>query len=228
ALDPRAVVAAGMARDVLAARLPGIRVVTDPAALPATTTPPSLGHLALLVRSASSDAGTLAAVTTARVAGARVIAVRGADPRADPAAIAPLAAAPPRQVHASAAGFGPPARPGRDADYSVRSSVASLRPWVRRAAAAGMYVILDLQPGRASLLAQARRYQPLLELPGVGLARDTEWKLAPGQRPLHQIGSVSTSGVNTGIRWLAGLTARYHLPQKLLVLHQVRLSLIRD
>src|SRR6185369_14236839 len=80
ALDPRAVLAAGIARDVLASRLPGIRVVTDPAMLPATTTPPPLAHLALLVRSGSSDAGTLAAVTTARVAGARVIAVRGADP----------------------------------------------------------------------------------------------------------------------------------------------------
>ena len=310
ALDPRAVLAAGMARDVLAARLPGIRVVTDPAMLPATTTPPSLGHLALLVRSGSSDAGTLAAVTTARVAGARVIAVRGADPRADPAAIAALSAARPRQVLAIGAGFGPPgrlaariavaqtgvqlpgggqilfpgrllvalyghpgapalgalgqqglqasiararhaaaayrplsrvpvipafeiiatvaqARPGRDGDYSYQSTVASLRPWVRRAAAAGMYVILDLQVGRASLLAQARRYQSLLELPGVGLALDPEWKLAPGQRPLHQIGSVSTGGVNTVIRWLAGLTARYHLPQKLLVLHQFRLSMIR-
>ena len=119
------------------------------------------------------------------------------------------------------------ARPGRDGDYSYQSTVASLRPWVRRAAAAGMYVILDLQPGRASLLAQARRYQPLLELPGVGLALDPEWKLAPGQRPLHQIGSVSTSGINTVIRWLAALTARHHLPQKLLVLHQFRLSMIR-
>ena len=107
ALDPRAVLAAGMARDVLAAQLPGIRVVTDPAMLPATTTPPPLGHLALLVRSGSSDAGTLAAVTTARVAGARVIAVRGADPRADPAAIAALSAARPRQVLAIGAGFGP-------------------------------------------------------------------------------------------------------------------------
>jgi len=82
ALDPRAVLAAGVARDALAAQLPGIRVVTGPAMLPATTAPPPLGHLALLVRSGDSDAGTLAAVTTARVAGARVITVRGTDPRA--------------------------------------------------------------------------------------------------------------------------------------------------
>jgi len=99
---------------------------------------------------------------------------------------------------------------------------------VRRAVAAGMYVILDLQPGRASLLAQARRYQSLLELPDVGLALDPEWKLAPGQLPLHQIGGVSISEVNSVVTWLAGLTARYRLPQKLLVLHQFRLSMIRD
>jgi hypothetical protein len=91
-----------------------------------------------------------------------------------------------------------------------------------------MYVILDLQPGRASLLAQARRYQSLLELPDVGLALDPEWKLAPGQLPRQRIGSVSIREVNSVIRWLAGLTARYRLPQKLLVLHQFRLSMIRN
>ena len=90
-----------------------------------------------------------------------------------------------------------------------------------------MYVILDLQPGRASLLAQAKEYRSLLKLPDVGLALDSEWKLAPGQLPLHQIGSVSISEVNSVASWLAGLTARYRLPQKLLVLHQFRLSMIR-
>jgi len=120
------------------------------------------------------------------------------------------------------------ASPGQDGYYSSESSVASLRPWVQRATAAGFYVILDLQPGRASLLAQARRYQSLLELANVGLALDPEWKLAPGQLPLRQIGSVSISEVNSVIRWLASLTARYRLPQKLLVLHQFRLSMIRN
>jgi hypothetical protein len=311
ALDPRAVLAVGMAGNVLAAQLPGIHVVTAPAMLPATKAPPPLGHVALLVDPGDSDAATMAAVTTARVAGARVIDVRGADPRADPAAIAALSAARPRRVVAIGTVFGPAGRlasrvavaqtgvqlpgggqvlfPGRllvalyghpgapslgvlgqqdlsasiararevaapyralskvpvvpafeiiatvaqahageDGDYSYESSVASLRPWVRRAAADGMYVILDLQPGRASLLAQARRYQSLLKLPDVGLALDPEWKLAPGQLPLHQIGSVDISEVNSVITWLAGLTARYRLPQKLLVLHQFRLSMIRD
>jgi hypothetical protein len=37
---------------------------------------------------------------------------------------------------------------------------------------------------------------------------------------------VSSSEVNSVSRWLAGFTARHHLPQKLLVLHQFQLSMI--
>jgi hypothetical protein len=311
ALDPRAVLAVGVAGSVLAAQLPGIRVVTNPALLPATKAPAPLSHLALLVHPGNSDAGTLAAVATAQVAGAHVIVVRGDDPRADPAAIAALSAIRPQQVLAIGSGFGPAGRlasriavaqtgvqlpgggqvlfpahllvalygnpgtpslgalgqqglqasiaraksvvaayrsltrarvvpafeiiatvaqahPGPEGDYSYESPVSSLRPWVRRATAAGLYVILDLQAGRASLIAQAKRYQSLLKLPDVGLALDPEWKLAPGQLPLQQIGSVSATEVNSVIRWLAGLTARYRLPQKVLVLHQFQLSMISN
>ena len=118
--------------------------------------------------------------------------------------------------------------PGPDGTYSGVSSVASLRPWVERATAAGFYVVLDLQPGRASLLDQARMYEPLLAMPNVGLALDAEWKLQPGQLPLRQIGSVSINEVNSVVRWLASLTAELRLPQKLLVLHQFQLSMIQD
>jgi hypothetical protein len=117
--------------------------------------------------------------------------------------------------------------PGPGGLYSYETPVATLRPWVRAASRAGMYVVLDLQPGRANLLAQAKLYQALLERPNVGLALDPEWALGPGQVPLRQIGSVSIREVNSVINWLAALTARYHLPQKLLVLHQFRLSMIQ-
>jgi hypothetical protein len=117
--------------------------------------------------------------------------------------------------------------PGPNGLYSYETPVSTLRPWVRAASRAHMYVVLDLQPGRASLLAQARLYQSLLERPNVGLALDPEWALGPGQLPLRQIGSVSIGEVNGVINWLAALTARYRLPQKLLVLHQFRLSMIQ-
>jgi len=120
------------------------------------------------------------------------------------------------------------AHPGPDGSYSYESPLSLLRPWVNKATAAGMYVVLDLQAGRASLLGQAKRYEPLLRRPNVGLALDPEWKLGSRQRPLRQIGSVSAGEINGVSRWLAALTARDHLPQKLLVLHQFRLSMITN
>jgi hypothetical protein len=118
------------------------------------------------------------------------------------------------------------ASPGPDGTYSSETPVRELLPWVRQAIADGLYVVLDLQPGRASFLQQAEDYQSLLEQPGVGLALDPEWKLQPGQKPLKQIGHADIGEVNSVVRWLAALTARYRLPQKLLVLHQFQLAMI--
>ena len=117
---------------------------------------------------------------------------------------------------------------GRDGDYSGESTIAELEPWVAKASAAGLYVVLDLQPGRADVLAQAKIYAPLLELPNVGLAIDPEWALKPNQLPLHQIGSIDAAVINGVTAWLDAFTAARHLPQKLVVLHQFRLSMIGD
>jgi hypothetical protein len=117
---------------------------------------------------------------------------------------------------------------GADGDYSAESSVAKLRPLVEAARRAGVYVVLDLQPGRSDFLTQAQRYRELLLEPHVGLALDPEWRLRPGERHLQQIGSVSAAEVNRVIDWLAGLTREAGLPQKMLLLHQFRTSMIRD
>jgi hypothetical protein len=118
--------------------------------------------------------------------------------------------------------------PGPDGNYSTEVDPATLRPWVLGAQRAGLYVVLDLQPGRADFLTQAKEYQSLLQLPNVGLALDPEWRLGPGQQPLQQIGSVGIDEVNRVADWLAGFTRDRLLPQKLLVLHQFRTSMIQD
>ena len=115
---------------------------------------------------------------------------------------------------------------GRDGDYSNESSVDSLRPWVEKAEASGFYVVLDLQPGRADVLKQAQQYASLLQSPDVGLAVDPEWALKPDQMPLEQIGSLDSSRINAVASWLDAFTASKHLPQKLFVVHQFRLSMI--
>jgi hypothetical protein len=117
--------------------------------------------------------------------------------------------------------------PGPDGDYSAEASIESIRPWVDAAREAGLYVLLDLQPGRTDFLTQAKRYADLLAEPHVGLALDPEWRLAPGQVHLEQIGSVDVEEVNAVAAWLADLARARALPQKVLVLHQFRPSMIR-
>ena len=56
--------------------------------------------------------------------------------------------------------------------------------------------------------------------PGVEAGTGTATAAADRQRKRRKVNSVA--------RWLAALTARYRLPQKLLVLHQFRLSMIQD
>ncbi len=118
------------------------------------------------------------------------------------------------------------AYPEPDNSYSYAISQKTVANWVAAARSAGVYIVLDLQPGRTDFLAQAKRLQPLLEEPNVGLALDPEWRLKPNQVPLEQIGSVSISEVNSVAGWLANLTKEHHLPQKLLLLHQFRLDML--
>ncbi len=119
-------------------------------------------------------------------------------------------------------------RSGTDGDYSGETSIDTLRPWVEFADQNGAYVVLDLQPGRTDFLTQAKYYEELLKLPHVGLALDPEWRLGPNQVHLRQIGSVDTAEVNTVIEWLSELVRKERLPQKLLMVHQFRLSMIRN
>ncbi|WEV78175.1 hypothetical protein O9K63_00225 [Janibacter cremeus] len=118
--------------------------------------------------------------------------------------------------------------PGADGDHSREVDPASLRPWVEAAGDAGVYVVLDLQPGHSDFLTQAKRYEDLLREPHVGLALDPEWRLEPGQRHMDQIGSVAIDEVNATADWLARLTREHSLPQKTFLLHQFSSHMIAD
>jgi len=118
--------------------------------------------------------------------------------------------------------------PGDDGDYSNEMSVDQLREWVDTAGREGVYVLLDLQPGRTDFLTQAKRYEELLREPHVGLALDPEWRLLPDEVHLQQIGHVEAAEVNSVVEWLAALVRDHHLPQKMLLLHQFQDQMLRD
>lgn len=101
-------------------------------------------------------------------------------------------------------------------------------PWIDAAEKAGVYVTIDLQPGRMDFLTQAKMYQKLLERPHVGLALDPEWRLKPDQVHLKQIGAVDPAEVNRVADWLAGIVRAKKLPQKAFVLHQFDADMLGD
>ena len=127
------------------------------------------------------------------------------------------------EIIASIAAAGP-----TDGDYSEEWPPSAFAEWIRVAQENGMYVILDLQPGREDFLTQAKQYEELLRLPFVGLALDPEWRLQPDQVHLRQIGRVNAAEVNRVVDWLAALVRDNGLPQKMLIVHQFKSTMIVD
>lgn len=88
--------------------------------------------------------------------------------------------------------------------------------------------MLDLQPGRASFLEQAKLYEGLLKRPNVGLALDAEWNIGPDELPMQRIGSATAEEINVVSEWLAELVREENLPQKLFVIHQFQVAMLPD
>ncbi len=120
------------------------------------------------------------------------------------------------------------AGPGEDGDYSTEWPHETFLPWIDFAAENGIYVVLDLQSGRSDFLSQAQFYEEMLLRPNVGLALDPEWRLTDDQVHLEQIGSVRASEVNQVVQWLGDLVRDNGLPQKMIIVHQFRHSMIQD
>lgn len=115
-----------------------------------------------------------------------------------------------------------------DGDYSYEWPAETFQPWIDFAVEHDMYVVLDLQSGRDDFLSQAKQYEELLKLPFVGLALDPEWRLAPNEIHLDQIGTVTAAEINETVNWVADLVRDNGLPQKMMIVHQFRPSMIQN
>ena len=118
---------------------------------------------------------------------------------------------------------------GSDGDYSNEFPASKFQPWIDAARAAGMHVILDLQPGRATFPSQAREIEGLLAQRNVSLALDPEWRVGPTERPGGgRIGTVDGTEVNATIDYLDGVIRASGLPPKMLVVHQFTPSMVTN
>ena len=117
------------------------------------------------------------------------------------------------------------AHPGADGMYRLRQPDAVIARYLRAARKAKALLLLDIQPGHADFLAEARHLERWLREPDVGLALDPEWH-TPGAVPGTRIGSVDARTVNAVSAWLSRIVARRELPEKLFVVHQFTADMI--
>ena len=120
------------------------------------------------------------------------------------------------------------AYPGRDGDFNHDIPRRYVQQFIDAAHEHGALLVLDIQPGRSSFPRVAKRWEWALRDPWVGLALDPEWRMGRREVPGQVIGSVSASEINATSAWLASLTKREGLPQKVFMLHQFRTDMIRD
>ena len=116
---------------------------------------------------------------------------------------------------------------GPDGLYRTRQNPDVISIYLDQARAVGARLMLDIQPGRSSFLAELRELRAWVVQPDVDIALDPEWNVGrhgvPGQTP----GSVSGRKVNRVARKLEAIAKAHDLPPKLLVVHQFRRGSIR-
>jgi hypothetical protein len=117
---------------------------------------------------------------------------------------------------------------GADGNYSHPSKLEDVAKWIDVAEREGLYVILDIQPGRSDFFTESIRYEELLRRPNVGLALDPEWRMGPTQRPGQTVGSVTAAEVNRVSLWLSELVLENDLPEKMFIVHQFQSRMIKN
>jgi hypothetical protein len=120
------------------------------------------------------------------------------------------------------------ASPAEDGLYRERQTDAVIRRYLQAARRAKALLILDVQPGHANFLDEARALEPYLRQPDVGLALDPEWSMPAGVVPGQAIGSTDAETVNQVAEYLARLVRTHDLPQKLLLVHQFTEAMVTE
>jgi hypothetical protein len=118
--------------------------------------------------------------------------------------------------------------PGEDGMYRSRLDGATIDEYIAAARQEKALTILDIQPGYADFMDEARSYESWLKQPDVSLALDPEWSMRPGQLPKKQIGSTTARKVNEVSAYLSRIVQENNLPEKLLLVHEFDESMIKD
>jgi hypothetical protein len=118
--------------------------------------------------------------------------------------------------------------PGRDGRYRTRLPDAKIATYLAAARRHGAVLLLDIQPGRADFLDEVKAYEKWLRQPDVGVALDPEWAMDSGQVPGRVFGHTTGQELDSVAAYLSRLVARYRLPEKIMVYHQLAPGIVRQ
>ena len=116
--------------------------------------------------------------------------------------------------------------PGPNGDYAVAADDATVQQYLDAARAAGGILLLGIQPGSGDFLPAVQHYETWLTQPDVGVALDPEWAIEPGQVPGDVFGSTTGTELDGVSAYLDGLVTADHLPQKVMVYHQLHADIV--
>jgi hypothetical protein len=118
--------------------------------------------------------------------------------------------------------------PGRDGMYRRRESQDIVRALLDEARRNGFKLVLDVQPGRASVAGEVEALATYLSDPDVYLALDPEFAMRGDDVPGVQIGQMQAADINAAIDILERVIREGHLPPKVLIVHQFRWDMLPD
>lgn len=118
----------------------------------------------------------------------------------------------------------PDGAPGPDSTYHHRLDPAQIQSYIDFCQQNGLILFLDLDFGRAPVMNEVNFFLPYLEQYSfVHLAVDPEWMFPRGDGvPGVNLSNVRASDLNPIIQTLAELPMKYHVPRKILLIHQYR------
>jgi hypothetical protein len=120
------------------------------------------------------------------------------------------------------------ASPGRDGTYRSRIGDDQIKTYLTAARKGHALLLLNIQPGRADFLSEAKAYRRWLAEPDVGLALDPEWAMGPHQVPGRVFGHTTGKELDSVAAYLADVVRAESLPEKVLVYHQLAPLIVRQ
>jgi hypothetical protein len=116
---------------------------------------------------------------------------------------------------------------GPDGLYRSHQDDQIIQIYLDQARAIGARLILDIQPGRASLLDEMRLLREWVLQPDVDIAIDPEWNVGRRGIPGRTLGRITARKVNRIAKGMARKVRAHDLPPKVLLVHQFRRGSVR-